>query len=53
MTVLFFPKLTRATRRSMQRRLDQGSDPAMIARQYGVSLRWLMQQFPALVRRAA
>lgn len=48
MQILLFPKLTKAVRRSMARRLAAGAEPQVVARQYGVSVRWLQGQYPHL-----
>ena len=43
--IVLFPKLTPGVRRSMEHRLLEGTEPALVAAQYGVSTRWLRQQF--------
>lgn len=41
MRVLQFPRLTSLVRRSIARRMREGAPRALVAAQYGVSVRWL------------
>lgn len=43
--ILFFPTLSMFVRRSIGSRLHHGADVDLVARQYGVSVRWLEGQF--------